>query len=87
MSVQRELQNSQLQFRESLVDLRQDILELKESTTDLRESTASLRDIAQSHERRIEQLIGYSVTGESDRLDLVQRLQDLERRVNRLEQN
>ncbi len=80
LDIQRELQNSQLEFRESLVQLRMDI-------TDLKESTKNLNDISQRHERRIEQLIGYSITGESDHLDLLGRLTTLERRVNRLEQD
>lgn len=80
LAVQKELQNSQLEFRESLVQLRMDI-------TDLKESTKNLNDISQRHERRIEQLIGYSITGEGDRLDLLGRLTTLERRVNRLERS
>jgi len=52
-----ELQNSQLEFRESLVQLRMDI-------TDLKESTKNLNDISQRHERRIEQLIELFLTGE-----------------------
>jgi hypothetical protein len=79
LAIQRELQNSQLEFRESLVQLRIDI-------ADLKESTRNLNEISQRHERRIEQLLGYSITGEGDRLDLLQRLMTLERRVSRLEQ-
>jgi len=79
LAIQRELQNSQLEFRESLAELRTDIIDLKESTRNLNE-------ISQRHERRMEQLIGYSITGESDRLDLLQRLMTLEHRVSRLEQ-
>ena len=60
LAVQRELQNSQLEFRESLVSLKSDI-------ADLKESTKNLNEISQRHERRIEQLIGYSISGESDR--------------------
>ncbi|MBV9388214.1 MAG: hypothetical protein JOZ78_17475 [Chroococcidiopsidaceae cyanobacterium CP_BM_ER_R8_30] len=71
LSVQRELQASQL--------------ELKQNISDLSASVANLNEISRRHERRIEQLIGYSITGESDRLDLTERLQNLERRVNRLE--
>lgn len=79
LTIQRELQNSQLEFRESLAELRTDIIDLKESTRNLNE-------ISQRHERRMEQLIGYSITGESDRLDLLQRLMTLEHRVSKLEQ-
>ncbi len=69
LSVQLELQKSQLQFNESLAELRAGISDLKE--------------ISQRHERRIEQLIGYSITQESDRLELLQGLRNLERRVKR----
>ena len=80
LAVQKELQNSQLRFDSSLDRLGQDISELRESVADLKE-------ISQRHERRIEQLIGYSITGESDRSDLLARLTTLERRVNRLERS
>lgn len=79
LSVQRELQNSQLKQGES-------ISKLKESIIELRESVADLKEVSQRHERRLEQLIGYSISGESDRLDLLQRLQTLERKVSKLEQ-
>ncbi|MUL35335.1 hypothetical protein [Gloeocapsopsis dulcis] len=72
LAVQRKLQNTQLITREEIADLK--------------ESTRNLNEISQRHERRIEQLLGYSITGEGDRLDLLQRLMTLERRVSRLEQ-
>ena len=80
LSVQLGLQNSQLKLTEA-------ISELRESVTELRESVSELNQVSERHERRIEQLIGYSITGESDRLDIVQRFQNLERRVNRLERD
>lgn len=60
---------------------------MREEIADLKESTRNLNEISQRHERRIEQLIGYSITGEGDRLDIVERLMSLERRINRLEGN
>lgn len=77
LSIQRELQNSQLRFDSNLDRLSQDIAELRQSISELNE-------ISRRHERRIEQLIGYSITGKSDRLDIVERLMNLERRINRL---
>lgn len=71
LAVQRELQNTQLVMREEIADLK--------------ESTKNLNELSQRHERRLEQLIGYSITGESDRLDLLERIQNLERRVEQLE--
>ena len=44
------------------------------------------RPVGRRHDRRIEQLIGYSITGEGDRLDLLERFQGLERRVRKLEE-
>jgi len=80
LSVQRELQASQIEFRASLAELREDI-------ADLKEATRNLNEISARHERRLEQLIGYSITGEADHLDLLQRFQGLDRRVSRLEQD
>ena len=57
LGVQKELHNSQLRFAESL--------------TELRESVTELKEVSISHERRIAQLIGYSITGETDRLDVI----------------
>jgi len=69
LSIQLELQRAQLEFKSSLPKLRDDISELRASVVDL-------KDVSQRHERRMEQLIGYSITGESDRLDTLQRLQN-----------
>lgn len=80
LAVQKGLQDSQLQFSSNLDTISQDISELRQSVSDLKE-------VSQRHERRIEQLLGYSITGESDRLDMVERLMDLEQRINRLEGN
>lgn len=80
LAVQRELQNTQLRMSQEIADL-------KESTGKLEESTRNLNEISLRHERRLEQLIGYSISGESDRLDIVERLMSLERRINRLEGN
>ena len=42
-------------------------------------------EVSNRHEKRIEQLIGYNITGESERLDLQQEINNLKRRVQRLE--
>ena len=86
LTVQQGLQNSQINFNQSLDELRANIAANREDINELRIAIADLKEISQRHERRIEQLIGYSITGESDRLDLLQRLMNLERKVNRLEQ-
>lgn len=46
-----------------------------------------LKEVSQRHERRIEHLIGYSITGEADKLDLLSKMSLLEHRVLHLEQN
>ncbi|MBW4665649.1 MAG: hypothetical protein KME01_15880 [Chroococcus sp. CMT-3BRIN-NPC107] len=53
---------------------------------DLKDTVFTLAQIASDREKRLTQLVGYSITGESDRLDLLQRLQKLERRINQLEE-
>ncbi len=78
LAVQRELQNSQLELQEQSQRQREDI-------STLVQGIGKLIEVSNRHERRIEQLIGYSLTGESDRLDLQQEVRDLKRRVERLE--
>ena len=64
---------------------RQDIRDLKETSLILRDSITGFLQIASDHEKRLTQLVGYSITGESDRLDLLERLQKVERRIDGLE--
>jgi chromosome segregation ATPase len=78
LSVQRELQNSQLRLQKESQRQREDI-------STLVQRIGQLVEVSNRHERRIEQLTGYSITGESDRLDLQQQIEDLQRRVERLE--
>ena len=58
---------------------------LSNEISDLKDTVFTLAQISSNHEKRLTQLVGYSITGESDRLDLLQRLQKLERRINQLE--
>ena len=64
---------------------RQDIRDLKETSLILRDSITGFLQIASDHEKRLTQLVGYLITGESDRLDLLERLQKVERRIDGLE--
>lgn len=57
---------------------------LRLSVVDLRDSSLALLKIASDHEKRLTQLVGYSITGESDRLDLLERVQKLEQQVKQL---
>lgn len=87
LAVQTGLQNSQIAFSQSLEELRANIAANREDINELRIAISDLKEIGRRHERRIEQLIGYSITSEGDRLDIVERLMNLERRINRLEGN
>lgn len=92
LAVQRELQESQLQFKESQ-------LELKESQEEFRASQEAQRDVLneliqkygdlaeQSIRQKeiLDRLIGYSLTNESDHLNLEEKLQALEARIKRIE--
>jgi hypothetical protein len=78
LAVQRELQNSQFKLQEESQRQREDI-------NILVQSIEQLLEVSKRHERRTEQLLGYSITSESDRLDLQQQLLELRKRVERLE--
>lgn len=71
LAIQRELQNTQLRMSQEISDLKQ--------------SVSELNDIGRRHERRLEQLVGYSITSESDRLDVLERIISVEQRVSKLE--
>jgi hypothetical protein len=71
LSVQRELQGSQLRIQESQLRDRQDIESLIENSS--------------RQQRLLDRLIGYSITTESNHLDLEQRLNELERKFKRFE--
>ncbi len=66
LSVQRELQESQLKFQESQSSIKEDI--------------ASLIEQSKQQEKILNRLIGYSLTAESDKLDLEEKMVALERR-------
>jgi hypothetical protein len=92
LAIQRELQNSQFKLQEESQRQREDFNLLREESQRQREdikilvqSIEQLLEVSNRHERRTEQLLGYSITSESDRLDLQQQLLDLRKRVERLE--
>jgi phage shock protein A len=71
---------------QSLQRFEQRFTVLGNEISDLKDTVFTLAQIASYHEKRLTQLVGYSITGESDRLDFLQRLQKLERRINQLEE-
>ena len=94
LAVQRELQESQLRFQESQLRDREDILLLIEETKQLsavqrniqedqirdRQDIELMLERSRQQERMIDRLIGYSLSYEADKLDLEQRMTELERR-------
>jgi hypothetical protein len=79
LSVQRELQNSQLRFDSELGDL-------KEAQKQNLVAMEALLEHSRATERKIERLVGYSITQESDVLDVRTDVLELKRRVIALEQ-
>jgi CHASE3 domain sensor protein len=67
-------------------ELRREIRELIESSLVQRDVANALLQIGSDYEKQLTQLVGYSITGESDHLDLLQRIHLLERRINKLEE-
>jgi methyl-accepting chemotaxis protein len=65
----------------------QQIQENTQSINQLIQEIIHLTENSLRQDRRIEQLIGYSITGESDRLNLEERVMLLERRIKKLEEN
>ncbi len=94
LAVQREIQESQLRNREDINLLieqsrqsREDINLLIEQSRQSREDINLLIEQSRQQNKNIERLIGYSITVESDHLDLEERFATLERRVKKLEDN
>ena len=93
LAVQKELQTSQVDFRQSLVELRDGttldqngITVTRKGIKELGIEISNLKEISLSHERRMQQLFGCSVRSVDDRSDLLQRIQALERRIRDLEE-
>ncbi len=78
LAVQRELQESQIYLKDQQERER-------ETIAILRDEVFKLIEAANRSDRRIEQLIGYSIANESDRLNYLERVIKLEERVSRLE--
>jgi len=99
LAVQRELQESQLSLKESQLEFRASQEEFRASQEAFRASQEAQRDILheliqkygdlaeQSIRQKeiLDRLIGYSLTNESDHLNLEEKLRALEARMKRLE--
>ncbi|MGK7946053.1 MAG: hypothetical protein AB4058_16450 [Microcystaceae cyanobacterium] len=78
LSVQRQIQDSQLELRDAQERERETLQVMIEEMNRFIERS-------NRNERRIEQLIGYSITNESEHLDIEQRFRELEDRISELE--
>lgn len=78
MAISQDLQQRQIQLQDSQERERETILIMVEEMN-------RLMEISNRHERRIEQLIGYSITNDSDHLNLEEKFRALEQRVERTE--
>jgi hypothetical protein len=85
LSVQRELQGSQLRFESELGDLKQSVDGLKVSQKQTLVAMDALLEHGKATDRRIEQLIGYSINRERDSLDIQQDILDLRHRLVAIE--
>jgi hypothetical protein len=85
LSVQRELQGSQLRFEAELSDLKQSVGDLKEAQKQNLVAMDALLEHGKATDRRIEQLIGYSINRERDSLDIQQDILDLRHRLVAIE--
>ncbi len=92
MAIARELQERQIQFQYAQEQLRdsqeqlRDAQERERQTIEIMvEEMNRLIERSNRNERRIEQLIGYSITNESEHLDIEQRFRNLEARMKELE--
>jgi hypothetical protein len=85
LSVQRELQGSQLRFEAELGDLKQTVGGLKEAQQQTLVAMDALLEHGKATDRRIGQLIGYSINRERDSLDIQQDILDLRHRLVAIE--
>jgi hypothetical protein len=85
LSVQKELQGSQLRFEAELGHLKQSVGDLKESQKQTLVAMDALLEHGKATDRRIEQLIGYSINRERDSLDIQQDILDLRHRLVAIE--
>jgi hypothetical protein len=93
LEVQRNLQESQLRDRQDILLLIEQSKQMSNLQRNLQESQIRDRqdielmlDKSRQQERMIDRLIGYSLSYEADKLDLEQRMTELERKRSELGQ-
>ena len=82
---QQQLQATQKKDRETIEQMLSVQRDLQERQMQLLDAVSRLVEVSNRHERRIEQLIGYSITQESDHLTLTERVIALEQQVKKLQ--
>jgi hypothetical protein len=86
LAVQRELQEGQLKLQETQQQIQAEQQQLQEGQMQMLDALSRLIEVSNRHERRLEQLIGYSITQESDHLTLTERVIALEQQVKKLQE-
>lgn len=92
LSVQRNIQERQLRNTEAIEQLgaridrvsQQQEINLQAIAL-LTENIGNLNIISQRHENRLTQLYGYQMSADTDRLNIMQNLNDIKRRLNNIE--
>ena len=92
LAVQRDIQEKQLRNTEAIeqLDIRlnritqQQEINLQNIAL-LTENISNLNIISQRHENRLTQLYGYQMSADTDKLNIMQNLNDIKRRLNNIE--
>ncbi len=85
LAVQRELQESQLELKERQLEFEESQETQKVVLDELIQQYGDLAKHSIRQREILDRLIGYSLTNESDHLDLEEKLQRLETRMKRIE--
>ena len=92
LEVSREIQVKQLTNTDEISRLRETQQEIAKQQQEnsraigtLTENVSNLNVVAQRHEDRLTRLYGYQMTSDSDRLDIMQGINDIKRRLNIIE--
>ncbi len=85
LAVQRQLQESQLEFKQSQLEFKQSQEAQKFVLEELIQRYGDLAEQSIRQKEILDRLIGYSLSNESEHLNLEEKLQLLETRIKRLE--
>ena len=92
LAVQRDIQEKQLRNTEAIqqLDIRLNRISQQQEINIqaialLTENISNLNIISQRHENRLTQLYGYQMSADTDKLNIMQNLNDIKRRLNNIE--